>query len=611
MGKLLIERDSLVSIADGFRASRKITESLTLDQMATLAAVPTGGLETAITEYNQVNSQAAAYLNAAKSYTNTDNQANTVMSNYLSTNSEYDDPLGQTIPITEKGTLFMVDETDGSTVAETVSAGSKTIYNLIPGHIYQWFVKNSGGAVTASGRLKPTGSLRMIKFLYSGIRNFRDLGGWTCDGGTVKYGLLIRGGFAGDSEIDAENKKLAKYVGIKHDVDLRNEATTKVSPFGSDVRYTNTPITAYYVSIINGSDATSYTNAVKALRTIMDAVIYGDTCYFHCSLGADRCGTIAWMIESLLGVPNAEKDKDYELTTFYVYQAQSETRYRTRSDYKALYTYINSLSGSTFTDKIVRWYLNAGFSIEELNAFRKAAIDGTPSTLTAPAVTYSVTNTLTQCTTNNSATSALENTSYSATITANSGYALDSVTVKMGGVDITSTSVSGGKITIASVTGNIVITAKAIAVAKYTNQLPLAIDTSGAVYNGKGWKDSTRLSSGGGDSSANGMSTSGYIPCRLGDVIRLQGINHKPTGNSNYRVILYTESFAVVTGDLIQGGKPDVYQAIESVTDTNGYLTQFKINAYNDADFTTVRYFRICGDTFSSNAIITVNEKIV
>lgn len=51
--------------------------------------------------------------------------------------------------------------------------------------------------------------------------------------------------------------------------------------------------------------------------------------------------------------------------------------------------------------------------------------------------------------------------SFSATLTADSGYTLGDVEVKMGGVDITAMAYSAGTITIASVTGNITITANA------------------------------------------------------------------------------------------------------------------------------------------------------
>lgn len=75
---------------------------------------------------------------------------------------------------------------------------------------------------------------------------------------------------------------------------------------------------------------------------------------------------------------------------------------------------------------------------------------------------YNITNTLTNCSTSNTKTTVEENSSYSATITANKGFALNNITVTMGGTDITNTSVLNGVITINSVTGDIIITADAI-----------------------------------------------------------------------------------------------------------------------------------------------------
>lgn len=76
---------------------------------------------------------------------------------------------------------------------------------------------------------------------------------------------------------------------------------------------------------------------------------------------------------------------------------------------------------------------------------------------------YSVTNTLKNCTTSNSTTGVGTGGIYKATITANDGYELSSVVVTMGGENITSTAYSDGVITIATITGDIVITASAIA----------------------------------------------------------------------------------------------------------------------------------------------------
>lgn len=76
-------------------------------------------------------------------------------------------------------------------------------------------------------------------------------------------------------------------------------------------------------------------------------------------------------------------------------------------------------------------------------------------------VYYSITNTLTNCTNSNSAKQVVAGDSYSAAISAGVGYELSSVAVTMGGTDISASAVSGGTITIASVTGDIVITAVA------------------------------------------------------------------------------------------------------------------------------------------------------
>lgn len=75
---------------------------------------------------------------------------------------------------------------------------------------------------------------------------------------------------------------------------------------------------------------------------------------------------------------------------------------------------------------------------------------------------YSVTNTLTHCTTSNNHTEKEKGSSYTATLTPDSNYELDTVTVTMGGTDITSTAYDDGVITISNVTGDIVITAIAI-----------------------------------------------------------------------------------------------------------------------------------------------------
>ena len=102
-------------------------------------------------------------------------------------------------------------------------------------------------------------------------------------------------------------------------------------------------------------------------------------------------------------------------------------------------------------------------------------------------VTYTITNSLSNVTSSNSDTTALENSSYSASLTANDGYELESIYITMGGTDITSSVYTDGVISISAVTGNIVITATASGVsddkATYTvtNNLSNATNSNSAI----------------------------------------------------------------------------------------------------------------------------------
>lgn len=79
------------------------------------------------------------------------------------------------------------------------------------------------------------------------------------------------------------------------------------------------------------------------------------------------------------------------------------------------------------------------------------------------ATIYSITQTLTNVTSSNDAVSIEEGSAYTTTLTADTGYTIGTVSVYMGGVNITSTAYdsSTGVVTIGSASGNISITANA------------------------------------------------------------------------------------------------------------------------------------------------------
>ena len=300
------------------------------------------------------------------------------------------------------------------------TVGGVTYYNDVPN------VETPFSADSAAGTLKPLDALRWLNTV---THNVRDIGGWACDGGTVKYGLLIRGG-----ALQADDRNvLVGQLGIQHDLDLRGASEAPVlteSPLGSDVYYTCAPQYAMY--------ALTPVDAWKVnLRTIFDAVTHNEPVYFHCSAGADRTGTLACVLEGVLGVSQSDIDKDYELTSFYTLRARNGSYQGGGPTWAGLISQINALSGSTFRDKCVNFVASLGFTAAEINAFRAAMIDGTPGTVTPSIDTYTVTNTLTNATSDNGAARATEYQPYTAKITPASDYAISFVQIKMGGVDVT------------------------------------------------------------------------------------------------------------------------------------------------------------------------------
>ena len=101
----------------------------------------------------------------------------------------------------------------------------------------------------------------------------------------------------------------------------------------------------------------------------------------------------------------------------------------------------------------------------------------------APA-TYTVTNVLTHVTSSNSASTVSGGTAYAAALTVEEGFELQSVTVIMGGSDISASVCSSNTISIGSVTGNLIITATAVEITTETTDYLYHWDfTSGSLVD--------------------------------------------------------------------------------------------------------------------------------
>lgn len=657
------------AICDAVRAKTGGTDILKSGDLAA-AIEAISGLDEDLIAFQQQNEKVTEYMTAATVYTDADFATVTVAGGYKdSTQTTWEQPNGTELIAPEAGTVYIMDEDTGKGWSNTVAVGENIIINLVPGHWHSCLIRNSDGMITGITRVKGSGQVRMI-YVPNSVHNFRDIGGWSCDGGTVKYGMVYRGAqlsyYSSGSEAvySLINSTGIHYLRdickIRCEIDLRTDAQVtgiSSSPLGEDIEYIHYPYSdASYTDIINPTG--SYASQTKTMMTkIMENIAHGIPTYIHCQAGADRTGTICMVLEALLGVAGRDCDKDFELTTFY-YQG-SYYRPRTDSNWVALRNYINGLPGDTLRDKTVSWCKLMGIQASLINRYRKAMIVGTPEDISYPnSVTYNMTNVsasnaaatvenggsytttlsasigftlasvtvtmggidittaaydsstgaitvpvvtgdivitasaisnarsityaLTNAASSNTASIVNDGDSYTTTLSANSGYALYSVAVTMGGIDITDSvyNADTGTVSIPAVTGNVVITAAAVV--SRTDVLRQSVSSDGTLYNGgTGYKSGYRLNSGGNESAASGVYCSGFIPMVSTQTIEFEGIElpvASSVGNSYYTIHFYNSTFTRIAKNQYQAHDVFNTPSIGAGTkdDSGNYIKTFK-----------------------------------
>ncbi len=241
-----------------------------------------------------------------------------------------------------------------------------SVYNLIPDqwYLYKIYAFNETQSKFDSfGFVKSEGANRMIKA--DSLYNIRDLGGWeTEDGKSVVYGKIYRGSgmnSAQNMNISETDKDILKnQLGITADLDLREEEESLYlteSPMGNEIDYIRIPITAYGEFITEPGDN---------LKAIMNTLIDNEVIYIHCYAGCDRTGTVSWLILGLLGVPEEDLIKDYELSSFSIFGN------RTKDErYDSMAAAIKGYPGECLQEKIQNYFLDHGVSKDEIDILRK------------------------------------------------------------------------------------------------------------------------------------------------------------------------------------------------------------------------------------------------
>lgn len=350
-------------------------------------------------EFNQTyyitNTRERDYIDAAReSYANDlgeDGYTRTVVSNYTSSSnaSQYPDPIPFKWSLTGATKLEFSDDPSFSTstvISFSNGTTSFNVYNLIPEVTYYYRLYNSSGSIIGGLRsITPKGPVRTIMtYENNKVRNFRDIGGWTAEGGkTVRFGKIYRGynidGISGVSLSTFVNSTNTPYsgsspyyvpLGIKHDMDLRGYDNGTAKQVISSIGYVNFKVKQFmYGSQSSGggqrpggsSSSNSYdvnktgVTAARyqcALRYLIQSVEKDEPVYFHCIGGADRTGTLAFLTGALLGVSELDLNIDYELTSFNDSRLRNNTSDR---PFKYLVKYLYSFEGVTLQEKVTNW----------------------------------------------------------------------------------------------------------------------------------------------------------------------------------------------------------------------------------------------------------------
>ena len=200
-----------------------------------------------------------------------------------------------------------------------------------------------------------------------GVSNTRDMGGYyTADGKyQVKEGMIYRGGKLEDIT-EAGKTQMLDVLGIQTDLDVRGDASSG-SPLGANVNYVNLKGPYYKALIMDSTYQKALANEIKVFADENNYPVY-----FHCSLGRDRTGTLAFLLNAMLGVGELDLFMDYELSWFATtaYLDTNIARNMIKGDFQAMYDYIDNYGAGTVAENAEQFMLDIGVTQTEINSIK-------------------------------------------------------------------------------------------------------------------------------------------------------------------------------------------------------------------------------------------------
>lgn len=257
------------------------------------------------------------------------------------------------------------DLSDAITVTKDTQLSDKKIevYNLYKASTYYVRVTAySAETVMGQGDFSfQTSDMGPRVMKIDSLYNVRDIGGYFAeDGKKTRQGMVYRG-----CEMDANgvvlsaegNAYMSNVLGIKVDLDLRGNGSQSPITFA---RKEAIGIGGYLEAF---SQAEQYR---KIFATLADENNY--PVYIHCAGGADRTGTVCYLLGALLGVPEEFLIQDYEMTSYSMYG--SRTRDSDVYDFPAFVEKLKSYQGNTLTEKTESYMRSIGVTEGEIQNIR-------------------------------------------------------------------------------------------------------------------------------------------------------------------------------------------------------------------------------------------------
>ena len=139
----------------------------------------------------------------------------------------------------------------------------------------------------------------------------------------------------------------------------------------------------------------------------------------------------------------------------------------------------------------------------------------------------------------------------------------------------------------------------------YTNQIPISTDKDGSIYNGKGYIERYYDNNGNvGTNSATDLS--GFIPCKIGDVVRMKNVPYDGSVASA-RLTFYKPDKTYI-GQILASSSWIMTNTLKAEKDSAGNYVKFTINSHSTT--TGCGFFRISANDINANSIITINQEI-